>query len=99
VRGRVAVLGGGKSRALYASLRFREKTADYAATAVEREIPALHEGELSSGTSFPFAIQLPPDALPGVESPHGALYWEVEAKSDELGIDTLVQRRFEVEVP
>jgi hypothetical protein len=96
VRGRVAVLGGAKSRALYASLRFRERSVDYSATPRTVDGPALNEGDLRSGTSFPFQLQLPADALPGVESAHGSLYWEVEAKSDERGIDTRVQRRFEV---
>ena len=96
VRGRVAVLGGAKSRALYVSLHFRERSVDYSSTPRSVEGPALNEGDLASGTSFPFAIQLPSDALPGVESAHGSLHWEVEAKSDERGFDTRVQRRFEV---
>jgi hypothetical protein len=99
VRGRVAVTEGGRSRALKVALHFRERTADYAAVARSEAIEPLHYGELASGQSFDFAIQLPPDALPNYSSANGALYWEVELKSDEPGFDTVLERQIEVVVP
>ncbi len=50
----------------------------------------MHWGELSAGQAFDFAIQLPSDALPNYASSNGALYWEVEVKSDEPGFDTVL---------
>jgi hypothetical protein len=99
VRGRVAVTEGGRSRALKVALHFRERTADYAAVARSEAIEPVHYGELATGQSFDFAIQLPADALPNYRSANGALYWEVELKSDEPGFDTVLTRQIEVVVP
>ena len=96
VRGRVAVTEGGRSRALKVALQFRERTADYSAVARTEAIEPVHYGELAAGQSFDFAIQLPADALPNCSSDHGALYWEVEVKSDEPGFDTVLHRQIEV---
>lgn len=96
VRGRVGVLGGGTSRALKVALHFRERTADYSATARTEGAEPIHYGPLAAGESFDFAIQLPPDALPNYESANGALYWELEVKSDEPGFDTRLERRIDV---
>jgi hypothetical protein len=98
VRGRTTVLGGGKSRALKIALHFRERTADYAATARTEGGAPVHYGELAAGQSFDFAIQLPPEALPNQRSANGALYWEIEVKSDEPGFDTVVERRIDVAI-
>jgi hypothetical protein len=96
VRGKVSILGGGKSRALKVALHFRERTADYSATARTEGGAPINYGELTAGQSFDFAIQLPADALPNQASQHGALYWEVEVKSDEPGFDTVLEQRIEV---
>lgn len=98
VRGHVAILEGGKSRDLCVTVRYREKSPDYSATVVETSSGALHTGELTAGETFEFAIQLPADALPTYSSAHGALYWEVEARSDEFGIDTKAAQRIDVAV-
>jgi len=55
-------------------------------------------GELTAGQSHEFAIQIPADALPTFSSAHGELYWEVEARSDEFGIDTKESRVIDVTV-
>ena len=52
VRGRVTVLGGGSSRALKVTLRYRERTDDYSATAATYEAPPLHTGDLEARESF-----------------------------------------------
>jgi hypothetical protein len=96
VRGRVAVLEGGGSRALIVSVHFRERTRDYSATAASYGGTPVHEGDLTAGASFNFAIDLPPDALPSHSSANGELFYEIEVKSDERGLDTRVQQRIEV---
>jgi hypothetical protein len=88
VRGRVNVLEGGKSRALHVEVRFRERTSDYSATPAVYGQTQLHQGELTTGASFPFAIQLPPDCMPSLATSNAALYYEVHARSDERGLDT-----------
>jgi hypothetical protein len=96
VRGHVAVLEGGGSRDLSVAVRYLERSPDYSATVVELSGGTLNRGDLTRGASYEFAIQLSPDALPSLNSPHGELYWEVEAKSDEFGPDTTAQLRFDV---
>jgi hypothetical protein len=98
VRGHVAILEGGKSRDLSVRLRYRERSPDYSATVTEIAGRDLHTGELTAGQSHEFAVQLPVDALPTLSSPHGQLYWEVEARSDEFGIDTKESRVIDVNV-
>jgi hypothetical protein len=98
VTGSVLVAEGGGSRNLEAALELHEKSPDY------EEVPvmvaqALHTGELKTGRSFDFALQLPGTAVPGYRSEHGELYWELDVKSDEAGLDTHVRRRIEVLPP
>jgi hypothetical protein len=45
------------------------------------------------GCGSPFTLVLPADALPSYRSQNGELYWEVHARSDELGRDTHVRER------
>jgi hypothetical protein len=99
VKGTVLVLEGGESRALEAVLAYNEQTSDYSEVAISIPSGPLHEGELTAGTSYEFALPLPPDALPNYASGHGALYWEVDARSDEFGRDTHARARIEVEPP
>jgi Arrestin (or S-antigen), N-terminal domain len=96
VRGRVNVLEGGKSRALHVEVRFRERTSDYSATPAVYGQTQLHEGELTAGASFPFAIQLPPDCFPSLQTENAMLFYEVHARSDERGLDTHADAYFEV---
>jgi hypothetical protein len=95
VAGTVLVTAGGGSRALEVTLAFHEKSPDY------KEIPfsrseALHTGDVQTGQSLAFSLDLPADALPGYRSEHGELYWEVDVKSDEMGRDTHLRRRIEI---
>jgi hypothetical protein len=96
VKGTILVLEGGASRALEALLEYHEETADYSEVALSIPSGPLHEGELTSGTSFEFELGLPPDALPNYKSRHGELYWELDVKSDESGRDTHERRRIEI---
>jgi hypothetical protein len=90
------VLGGGSSRSLSVSVHFRERTRDYSDTAASYGGTPVHEGDLTEGLRFKFAIELPPDALPSFSSANGELFYEVEAKSDERGPDTRETKRIEV---
>ena len=96
VRGRVRVTESGNSRALSVEVRFRERTSDYSAIAATYGRTELHQGELTAGASFPFAIQLPPDCFPSFSTQNGALYYEVHARSDERGLDTHADLRIGV---
>ena len=96
VRGHVAILEGGKSRDLQVTLCYRERSPDYSATKMEIPSGVLHTGDLTTGQSHEFALQLPADALPNYSSSHGELYWELEARSDEFGVDTKSARRIDV---
>lgn len=97
VTGSVLVIEGGGSRALEVSLDYNEETEDYLDVATSISTGPLHEGELTAGTSFPFELTLPADALPNYRSKHGELYWQIDAESDELGRDTHERHRIEVE--
>jgi len=97
VRGTVTVTKGGKSRSLEVFLLYREHTDDYNETAIELGSGPLHQGELQTGASYSFELQLPEDALPAHESKHGKLYWEVDVKSDERGRDSHERVRLDVE--
>ena len=79
------------------ALHYRESTADYKATSATYGEAELHQGELTAGASFPFAIQLPSDCFPSFQRDNGELYYEVHARSDELGPDTHVERRIKVQ--
>jgi hypothetical protein len=99
VKGMVLVLEGGASRSLEAVLAYNEETSDYSEVAISIPSGPLQEGELTAGTSYEFELPLPPDALPNYASGHGALYWAVDARSDEFARDTHARARIEVEPP
>ena len=98
VAGSVLVTEGGGSRTLEVALAFHEKSPDYEEVPVSRSQP-LQTGDVQTGQSLAFALELPADALPGYRSEHGELYWEIDVKSDEMGPDTHLRRRIEVVVP
>jgi hypothetical protein len=95
VAGTVLVTEGGGSRVLEVVLAFNEKSPDYEETPVSTT-QALHTGDVQTGQSLAFSLDLPADALPGHRSEHGELYWEIDVKSDEMGPDTHLRRRIEV---
>ena len=95
VAGSVLVTEGGGSRALEVVLAFHEKSPDYEEIPFSRS-EALHTGDVQTGQSLAFSLELPADARPGYRSEHGELYWEIDVKSDEIGPDTHLRRRIEV---
>lgn len=93
--GDVVVVEGGESRALTLTVGFHERSPSF------HEVPfgatgVLHEGELATGATIPFRYELPAWAAPGVEGRYGELFWEVEAASDDPGLDTRARARFDV---
>jgi hypothetical protein len=96
IKGTVLILEGGDSHLLEALLEYCEETSDYSEVAVRIPSGPLHEGELTTGTSFEFELGLPPDALPNYKSRHGELYWQLDVKSEELALDSHERRRIEV---
>lgn len=96
VKGTITVVEGGGSRSLEARLEYNEETSDYSEVAVSIPSGALHEGDLTQGTSYQFELGVPQDALPNYRSEHGELYWQVDVVSDETGRDTHERRRIDV---
>jgi hypothetical protein len=93
--GRVVVLEGGPSRSLSLTVRFCERSPQLESTAFSTNA-VLHQGDLTTGQTLEFGCELPKDALPSVKGKVGELFWELEASSDEPGVDTQIRRRFEV---
>ena len=96
VAGRVLVADGGGSRSLEVLLRFIEESPDY--RTVARTVPGavFHSGELQAKQAVDFSIELPADALPSAWSEHAELYWELELRSDEPGLDSRLCEVIEV---
>jgi hypothetical protein len=77
VRGWVRVQEGGRSRRLEVSLQYREKTSDYGGCVVQVGPVELHLGELQTGQSHEFNLQLPLDAPPAYSTSVGQMWWAV----------------------
>lgn len=97
VSGTVVVRQGGSSRSLQVLLEYHEKVEDYDEVAMELTTGPLHSGDLETGSSFSFELTLPPDALPNCSSAHGALFWQIDVKSDERGRDSHERRQLVVD--
>jgi hypothetical protein len=95
VAGRVRVVQGGDSRELTLTLTFYEHTRDFTIPAAQTS-SVVHEGAVATGDSYEFSFALPDDAVPSVETRNGKLYWELELRSDERGLDTRVRREIRV---
>jgi hypothetical protein len=98
VAGTVVVTTGGRSRALQVELQYVEETSDYLEVASSFSTAFLHEGDLQTNAWFRFELWLPPDALPNYDSTHGQLYWRLDVKSDEPGLDSHELRRIDVAI-
>jgi len=95
VRGRVVVHEGGRSRSLRLSLTFRERSPSFLETPFSHGA-VIHEGDLATGQAVEFRFTLARDSPPSVKGKHGELFWQLEAVSDEPGLDTRAGRRLEV---
>jgi hypothetical protein len=99
VRGTIVVVEGGPSRRLEALLEYWETTSGYRELVISISSGPLHEGDLTTGTSFAFELGLPENASPNHASANGELYWQVDARSDEFGRDTHQRARIAVATP
>jgi hypothetical protein len=95
VHGRVKVVEGGESRSLVLTLNFYEKSRDYVVLASSSSV-VLHEGDVLTGHAYDFDFTFPADVPPSTKTKNGELYWEVDVKSDEPGLDSYLSRRLEV---
>ena len=95
VAGHVNVVEGGESRSLTLTVSFYEKTRDYFVPAYGSSF-VVHEGDVKAGESYEFSFTLPVEAPTSAKTKNGELYWELEVKSDEHGLDTHAKRRLEV---
>jgi hypothetical protein len=93
--GHVLVLEGGPSRSLTLTVSFCERSPGYASVPFSRS-GVLYEGDLATGQAVEFRYEMPESATPGVKGKHGELFWELEAASNEPGLDTRAHRVFEV---
>jgi hypothetical protein len=73
---------GGSARAVDAWLEFSEHAPDFRHVAVRTEPVRLHEGHLPPGHALRFAVRLPSDALPSLETEWGALRWTLVVRVD-----------------
>jgi len=95
VAGRVTVVEGGPSRSLTVTVSFHEKTRDFDVVSDSEDF-VVHEGDLVTGQTYDFSFNMPVEAPPSVRCEHSELYWELNLKSDEPGVDTHASRRLEV---
>jgi hypothetical protein len=96
VTGKVVVGYGGRSRRLEVFLLFRERTKGFEHEALRIGSGPLTEGGLEEGQAYRFAIRLPPDAPPNIKTQNAELFWEVDARSDQLGRDAHARQRIQV---
>jgi hypothetical protein len=95
IRGRVLAIESCDSRSLTLTITQYEKTRDYVVAAGSSST-VLHEGDVVAGQAYDFDFTLANDAAPSTKTKNGELYWELEVKSDESGLDTHLTRRFTV---
>jgi len=93
--GHVLMLEGGPARSLTLTVSFCERSPGYLSAPFSRS-GVLYEGDLVTGQADEFRYEMPDWAPPGVKGKHGELFWELEAVSDEPGLDTRARRVFEV---
>jgi hypothetical protein len=96
VAGRVVVEEGGRARSVSVRLAFVERTEDFHAVARVAGEEVVAEGALADADVLPFAMTLPPDALPAIATAHARLGWELQARADRLGPDARADRPIEV---
>ncbi len=99
VRDWVRVQEGARSRRLEVSLQYREKSPDYGGCVLSVGPVELHQGELQTGQSYEFNLQLPADAPPAYSTAVGQMWWAVMVHSDQVGPDKYFSERIEVSVP
>ncbi|HEX3316373.1 MAG TPA: hypothetical protein VHR88_00010 [Solirubrobacteraceae bacterium] len=97
--GWVGVVQGGATRGLTAELRYVEETRSYEEANAIVSTGPFYVGPLQPGQAFEFAVQVPPDAKPAQTGNHGRLYWMLDLKSDQPGLDAHARVGVEVLAP
>ncbi len=97
VSGTVSVVEGGRSRSLDVHVEYREKTSDYIDAQLKSSPALVHQGDLETGSSHAFTVELPSEAPPAFISQHGVMGWVVVARSDEFGPDTVEAKQIDVQ--
>jgi hypothetical protein len=95
VSGAIRVEEGGESRSLTLTVAFHEETRDYSIVPVSSD-RVVHQGELVTGQTVEFTLDVPTEAPPSVKCENSELWWEVSVHSADPGFDTHVSRRLEV---
>ena len=96
VGGHLTVVTSGECKEINVCLAFSAASVDYSAIERTAAEQVLAEGFVREGQRLAFELALPADAPPSFLSPHGSLYWTVEAWCDRRGLDAHASRRFEV---
>jgi hypothetical protein len=82
VAGTVRVADGGDARSVDAWLEFAEALPAFHHVAARTGPVRLHTGAVPPGHALRFALRLPPDALPSLETEWGALRWTLVVRVD-----------------
>jgi hypothetical protein len=80
--GTVSTGEGGDARSVDAWLEFSESVPGFEYIAARTEPVRLHTGPLPPGHAVRFALRLPADALPSLETEWGALRWTLVVRVD-----------------
>jgi hypothetical protein len=97
ISGTVRTTDGGAARAVDAWLEFAEHAPDFRHVAARTDPVRLHEGQLAPGDALRFALRIPSDALPSLETEWGALRWTLVVRVDRpLRPDVRVEHELEV---
>lgn len=97
VRGSVLVVdgAGGRTEARIA-LSLRERSTRYEAVAARLEGDRVVAIELAVGSEARFEIAIPAQAQPSLVTPHGGIWWTVEALAMDSDAPPLVSRGIEI---
>jgi hypothetical protein len=82
VAGTVHAGDGGPARAVDVWLEMGEHAPDFRHVAVRTDPVRVHEGRLPPRHALRFALRLPRDALPSLETEWGALRWTLVVRVD-----------------
>ena len=82
VAGTVHAGDGGAARSVEAWLEFAEYAPEFRHVAARTTPVRLHDGRVPPGHAMRFALRLPADALPSLETEWGALRWTLVVRVD-----------------
>ncbi len=83
--GTVATGAGGDARSVDAWLELTERSGGHRHVARRTEPLRLHDGAVPPGHELRFALRIPPDAVPSLETEWGSLAWTLVVRADRPG--------------